>query len=41
MIQAEREHVDKAMTRAVRWIYVTFQKAGFHRYPDRPTIVRR
>ncbi len=37
MIQAEREHADKAMTRALRWIYVTFQKAGFHRYPDAET----
>ena len=34
MIQAEREQIDRTIALATRWIYVTFQKAGFHRYPD-------
>ena len=34
MIQAEREQLDNVLTQAKRWVYVTFQKAGFHRYPD-------
>lgn len=37
MIQAEREQLDKTLASAKRWVYVTFQKAGFHRYPDADT----
>lgn len=33
MNQAEREAIDTISNQAKRWIWVTFQKAGFHRYP--------
>jgi hypothetical protein len=33
MNQELRETVDRIMTQAQRWIYVNFQKSGFHRYP--------
>lgn len=32
MIQREREVIDHSILVAKRWIYVTFQRAGFHRY---------
>lgn len=34
MTFADRTQVDNSLSQATRWIYVTFQKAGFHRYPD-------
>lgn len=37
MIQAERNEINKALELATRWIYVTFQKAGFHKYPQAAT----
>jgi len=33
MIQSERETVERIMAAANRKIWVTFQRAGFHRYP--------
>ena len=33
MIQAEREIIERIKEAAHRWIYVNFQKVGFHRYP--------
>ena len=33
MIQQQRETIDRVMQAAHRWIYVNFQKSGFHRYP--------
>jgi hypothetical protein len=33
MIQTERETVERIKEAAQRWIYVNFQKVGFHRYP--------
>lgn len=33
MIQEQRAQVDRVMQAAHRWIYVNFQKSGFHRYP--------
>lgn len=32
MNQQERETVERIKDKATRWIYVNFQKAGFHRY---------
>lgn len=32
MTQAEREVIEKNIINAKRWIWVTFQKAGFHKY---------
>ena len=37
MIQAERDQIDRVMAAAPRWIWVTFQKAGFHKYPAAAT----
>jgi hypothetical protein len=37
MIQAERNAITSSMAQAKRWIYVTFQKAGFHKYPQAAT----
>jgi hypothetical protein len=37
MIQAEREQIEFAKQRAYRWIWVTFQKAGFHKFPAAET----
>lgn len=34
MNQQERQSVEQAKSNAVRWIWVTFQKAGFHKYPQ-------
>ena len=33
MIQAQRETIERVKESASRWIYVNFQKVGFHRYP--------
>jgi hypothetical protein len=33
MIQQERETIERVKAAAQRWIYVNFQKVGFHRYP--------
>jgi hypothetical protein len=33
MIQEQRETIERIKTAAQRWIYVNFQKVGFHRYP--------
>ena len=33
MIKEERASVDRSMANATRWIWVTFQRAGFHYYP--------
>ena len=33
MIQEQREHIERIKEAAHRWIYVNFQKVGFHRYP--------
>jgi hypothetical protein len=33
MNQEQRDTVERIMTQAQRWIYVNFQKSGFHRYP--------
>jgi hypothetical protein len=33
MNQEQREVIDRVKDAATRWIYVNFQKAGFHRYP--------
>ena len=32
MNQESRQIVDRIMNQATRWIYVNFQRAGFHRY---------
>lgn len=32
MNQQEREAIERIKGKATRWIYVNFQKAGFHRY---------
>lgn len=37
MIQAEREQIERIKEHAKRWIYVNFQKAGFHKYPAAET----
>jgi hypothetical protein len=37
MNQNERQTVDNIMNIANRWIYVTFQRAGFHKYPAAAT----
>lgn len=37
MNQLDRAMVERSMSLAKRWIWVTFQKAGFHRYPDAET----
>lgn len=37
MNQDQRDTVDRIMTQAQRWIYVNFQKSGFHRYPAAAT----
>lgn len=34
LTQTERNYIDTATKNATRWIWVTFQKAGFHRYPE-------
>jgi hypothetical protein len=33
LTQTERQVIDDAIQHARRWIWVTFQKAGFHKYP--------
>ena len=33
MIKAQRETIERIKEAAHRWIYVNFQKVGFHRYP--------
>ena len=33
MIQAQRETIERVKEYASRWIYVNFQKVGFHIYP--------
>src|ERR1035437_4733684 len=34
MTQDERNTIDLTISKAAKWIWVTFQRAGFHRYPD-------
>jgi len=37
MINAERDIIESLRKQATRWIWVTFQKAGFHSYPAATT----
>lgn len=37
MNQQEREQIDRIMQVAPRWVWVKFQRAGFHRYPAAET----
>lgn len=37
MNSAERDYIESHKKNAVRWIWVTFQKVGFHRYPGAET----
>ena len=37
MIDSERQHIDQNVKTASRRIWVTFQRAGFHRYPAAAT----
>jgi hypothetical protein len=37
MIQAQRKMIDNAIQQARRWIWVTFQKEGIHKYPAAAT----
>ena len=40
MIQSEREAVEAVKQKAIKWIWVTFQRPGFHRYPSASTESR-
>ena len=37
MNQEQRAQIDENLATAKRWIWVTFQKAGFHKYPAAET----
>ena len=37
MIDSERQHIDQNIKTASRRIWITFQRAGFHRYPAAAT----
>lgn len=37
MIQSDRQQIDKNIAQAQRWIWVTFQREGIHRYPAAAT----
>lgn len=37
MNQVQRQQIEKNINSAKRWIWVTFQKAGFHKYPAAAT----
>lgn len=38
MTSDERNIIEHRKNKAARWIWVTFQRAGFHRYPQAETV---